>query len=205
KDIGEKGDTDDVKNPSGNGGGGNGGGSSSGGGGTGGGGGGGDTGDEDGGDSSEPDGSLPSGTSDLDDEQLENVASIIEAGREKGMSDEAIVVALSTAMQESTFYNRYSDNVPGSEQYTDSEHGGSDHDSVGLFQQREEWWGPVEEMMDPEQSAGKFYDALDNVDGWEDMSVTEAAQAVQNSAYPDAYAKHEGMARDLLSSYDENN
>ena len=40
-------------------------------------------------------------------------------------------------------------------------------------------------------AAGKFYQKLLAVAGWQQVPLTEAAQAVQRSAFPDAYAKHE--------------
>ena len=78
---------------------------------------------------------------------------------------------------------------------------GNDHDSVGLFQQRPSMgWGTVEECMDPEYSARAFYRALKRVPGWRGMPVTVAAQAVQNSAYPNHYAKHEPLAREIVDA-----
>jgi hypothetical protein len=79
---------------------------------------------------------------------------------------------------------------------------GSDHDSVGLFQQRpSSGWGSVEELMDPKTSASKFYYSLKQVDDWEDMPVTLAAQTVQVSAFPDAYAQWEDLAWEIIAAY----
>ena len=77
---------------------------------------------------------------------------------------------------------------------------GTDHGSVGTFQQQYPWWGALEELMDPPTAAGLFYAALLKVPGWESMSVTVAAQAVQRSAFPDAYADDEPLARELLAT-----
>ena len=49
-------------------------------------------------------------------------------------------------------------------------------------------------------STGKFYDGLVKVKGYEDLEVTVAAQAVQRSGFPDAYAKHETRARAWASA-----
>jgi murein DD-endopeptidase MepM/ murein hydrolase activator NlpD len=79
---------------------------------------------------------------------------------------------------------------------------GRDHDSVGLFQQRPHW-GDIADLMNPAASAGLFYDALERVEGWEAMPVTVAAQRVQVSAHPDAYARHEApatAAADLIAA-----
>jgi hypothetical protein len=133
--------------------------------------------------------------------QMKNAVAIIEAGKDEGLGRDAWAVALATAMQESKFRNYANVNVPESYEY-DYQAEGSDHDSVGLFQQRLSW-GDVEDLMNPKQSAKKFYKALERVDGWEDMPVTKAAQTVQVSAYPDAYAQWEDLAWDIVKSYEK--
>lgn len=116
--------------------------------------------------------------------------------------ERAVTVALATAMQESGLKNYANRNVPASLRIR-HEAVGQDHDSVGLFQQRplpphgNGSWGTVAELMDPPTSARKFYKALKRVDGWQHMPVTAAAQAVQRSAFPYAYAQHERKARQL--------
>jgi hypothetical protein len=76
-----------------------------------------------------------------------------------------------------------------------------DRDSLGLFQQRpSQDWGTPEQIMDPLYSAGRFYSALAQVPNFEDLPITEAAQLVQRSAYPDAYAQHESAARSFASA-----
>jgi hypothetical protein len=131
--------------------------------------------------------------------QMANAVAIIEAGKDEGLDKKAWAIALSTAMQESKFRNYANVNVPESYDY-DYQAEGSDHDSVGLFQQRLSW-GDVEDLMTPKKSASKFYKALERVDGWEDMPVTEAAQTVQVSAFPDAYAQWEDLAWDIIDEY----
>ncbi|MFC4336390.1 hypothetical protein [Salininema proteolyticum] len=134
----------------------------------------------------------------LNKTQLRNAELIVEAGREAGMGERAWAVALSTAMQESNLYNYANPAVPESYDYG-YQREGRDYDSVGLFQQRaSQNWGSVEELMDPKKSAKLFYERLRDVSGWEHMSVTAAAQTVQVSAFPDAYAKWEGMAWDAI-------
>ena len=74
-------------------------------------------------------------------------------------------------------------------------------DSIGLFQQRpSKGWGTIEEIMDPWYSAREFYRAMERIDGWESKDINDVAQAVQRSAYPDAYRHHETNARTLASS-----
>ncbi|WP_435817293.1 hypothetical protein [Micromonospora aurantiaca (nom. illeg.)] len=136
----------------------------------------------------------------LDQRQMDNAKAIVDVGREMKMPRRALVVAVATAMQESNLYNLASDVVP---QSFDHPHqgSGSDHDSVGLFQQRpSSGWGTVAQLMRPAYAARAFYAALREVPGWEDMSVTAAAQAVQVSAYPDAYARHEKRATTVVSA-----
>lgn len=110
----------------------------------------------------------------LDSVQMANAATITAVGIRRKMPERAVVVALATAWQESKLEN--------------ISHG--DRDSVGLFQQRpSQGWGTPEEIQDPRYAADKFYRALKKVKGWQDMRVTDAAQKVQRSAYPNAYEK----------------
>jgi hypothetical protein len=74
-------------------------------------------------------------------------------------------------------------------------------DSVGLFQQRpSQGWGTVAQLMDPRYASGAFYDRLVKVSGWQNLSVNDAAQAVQRSGFPDAYQKHESAARQIVTA-----
>ncbi|MFD0560126.1 hypothetical protein FB566_4121 [Stackebrandtia endophytica] len=135
----------------------------------------------------------------LDEVQMANAVTVVEIGKELGFSERGQAVALVTAMQESLMRNVASDAVPESLQYP---HEGImiDYDSVGLFQQRPSMgWGTIEQCMDVEYSTTTFYNALAQVDGWENMDLTVAAQAVQKSAFPDRYAQWEGMAWDVIA------
>jgi peptidoglycan DL-endopeptidase CwlO len=72
---------------------------------------------------------------------------------------------------------------------------------VGLFQQRpSQDWGTVDQITDPYYSAGKFLDGLKQVPDWDKLPTTVAAQTVQRSAFPDAYAKWESKANDLAKA-----
>ena len=131
----------------------------------------------------------------LTDEMRANARIVIDVGRALGVPDQGIVVALAAAAQESGLRNLH--------------HG--DRDSLGLFQQRpSEGWGTPEEVLDPVRATAAFYGGAANPNpgrtsglldlvGWESMSVTDAAQAVQRSAHPDHYAKWESAARAWLS------
>ncbi|WP_173038410.1 peptidase M23 [Phytohabitans flavus] len=126
--------------------------------------------------------------------QTENAAAIIRAGAKNGVPQRGMVIAVATAMQESTLLNRASEVLPESKLYP-HQGTGWDHDSVGLFQQRtSSGWGPVADLMKPEYAATKFYQGLLQVPGWDQMPLTYAAQAVQVSAFPEAYAPHEPVA-----------
>ncbi|WP_304119299.1 hypothetical protein [Mycolicibacterium bacteremicum] len=117
---------------------------------------------------------------------VNNGKAVIAAGLQMRIPEKGIIVALATAMQESSLRNLANPNVPESLRIP-NEGMGHDHKSVGIFQQQP-WWGTIAELMNPILSARKFYDALLKVGGWQQMAPTVAAQAVQRSAYPDAYA-----------------
>jgi hypothetical protein len=132
----------------------------------------------------------------LDQTQMNNAQHIIDAAHKMGLGERAQIIAIATAMQESKLYNLASTAIPDSYNYPHDGQG-SDYDSVGLFQQRPNW-GDTQDLMNPETSAHLFLQALTGVPGWDTMPLTDAAQAVQVSAYPDAYAPHEGPATQVV-------
>jgi hypothetical protein len=110
----------------------------------------------------------------LDIDQMANAATITAVGIRKGVPGRAVEVALATSLQESKLTNLT----------------GGDRDSIGLFQQRpSQGWGSAKQIGDPRYAANKFYGALTHVKDWQSMTITQAAQAVQRSAHPNAYAK----------------
>jgi len=118
----------------------------------------------------------------LDSVQMANAATISAVGVRRGMPEQAVVIALATALQESKLENLDR----------------GDRDSVGLFQQRpSQGWGTPEKIRDPRYAADKFYAGLKKVKGWQQMRVTDAAQKVQRSAYPNAYEKWADESRVL--------
>ncbi|MET8834836.1 peptidase M23 [Micromonospora sp. NPDC004540] len=134
----------------------------------------------------------------LDQTQMNNAKKIVQAGREMGVPRRGLVIAVATAMQESTLLNYASGVLPESQNYPHQAIGW-DHDSVGLFQQRpSSGWGTVEELMDPDYATKAFLSALEQIPGWQDLPLTVAAQAVQVSAFPDAYAQHEWRANAVV-------
>jgi hypothetical protein len=123
---------------------------------------------------------------DLSPEQTDNAATVAAVGQQLGMPDHAVTVALAAAMQESRLSNL----------------AGGDRDSAGLFQQRpSQGWGTYAEVTDPVHASIAFYDHLRKVSGWQQLSVTDAAQNVQHSAAPDAYAQWESEARALAVAF----
>ncbi|MET7710794.1 hypothetical protein [Micromonospora sp. NPDC005413] len=126
----------------------------------------------------------------LNDEQTANVKAIIAATKKAGLPERAAVISIATSLQESKLENLG--------------HLGdaNDHDSLGLFQQRPtSGWGTPEQITDPAYSTAAFLKGLKQVDGWQDMPLTQAAQTVQVSAYPDAYAQWEQQATDLVAQH----
>ena len=127
----------------------------------------------------------------MNEEMRANASVIVQVGQQLGVSGEGIVIALATAMQESSLRNL----------------NGGDRDSVGLFQQRPSaGWGSVDQLTTPAYSARLFYGGASNpnigrtrglmdIVDWQSLPLTVAAQAVQNSAFPDAYAKWEASAQ----------
>ncbi len=118
-------------------------------------------------------------------DQAGNAAMITAVAVQRGLPARAATLAIATAIQESQLRN--------------IDYG--DRDSLGLFQQRpSQGWGTQEQIMDPLYSTNAFYDALVKVDGYESMEITVAAQKVQRSGFPQAYATHEQTARAFASA-----
>lgn len=137
-----------------------------------------------------------------DTDQIANARAIVAAGVNAGVGRRGMIVAIATALQESGLRNL----------------GRGDRDSLGLFQQRpSQGWGTPTQVRDPRFAALAFYGGptsphadpttgkaspagLLEIPGWADMSLTAAAQAVQRSAFPDAYAKHEARATMIVDA-----
>ena len=121
----------------------------------------------------------------IDMEQAQWSALMAGIAQRRGLPPRATTIAIATAFQESKIHNlNY-----------------GDRDSLGLFQQRpSQGWGTAEQVMDPHHAINAFYDHLVKVRGYTSMKITDAAQAVQRSAFPAAYAAHESYSRALASS-----
>lgn len=131
---------------------------------------------------------LPAGVAQVDaaeftPTQVSNAAVIVSVGKRMGVPPEGWVIAVATAIQESGLRNLHR----------------GDLDSLGLFQQRPSaGWGTPEQITNPTYAATQFYEHLLALPNWRQMSLTEAAQAVQRSAFPRAYADHKQEARYLV-------
>ncbi|MEU0629172.1 C40 family peptidase [Streptomyces sp. NPDC005989] len=119
--------------------------------------------------------------------QVPNAKTIQATGVAMNIQARGQIVALATALQESNLRNLTY----------------GDRDSLGLFQQRpSQGWGTANEILDPVYSSTKFYEGLKKVSGWQSLSVAQAAQAVQRSGFPEAYAKWEPLATALQKAID---
>ncbi|QMW68295.1 hypothetical protein H4N58_04850 [Mumia sp. ZJ1417] len=121
----------------------------------------------------------------LDLEQAEHASLMAAIAKRRDLPARAVTIALATAYQESKLRN--------------IDYG--DRDSLGLFQQRpSQGWGTPEQILQPRYAINRFYDGLEKIEGYRSMSITDAAQAVQRSGFPEAYADHEAYGRALASA-----
>jgi len=120
----------------------------------------------------------------FDPEQMSNAATITAIAQRRGLPARAATIALATAITESKLRNLTY----------------GDRDSLGLFQQRpSQGWGTADQILDPEHATNAFYDALVKIKDYQTKDITAVAQAVQRSAFPEAYAAHEQEGRILAS------
>ncbi len=118
-------------------------------------------------------------------DQIANATTIVAVGKRMNVPQQGWVVAIAAALQESNLVN--------------VDHG--DRDSLGLFQERpSQGWGTPAQVMDPTYAATQFYRHLLAVPGWQQMSVNDAAQAVERSGFPQAYGPHEQAARQIVGA-----
>lgn len=122
-------------------------------------------------------------------DQVSDARTIVQVGQQTGIPPRGWIIGVATAMQEAGLHN------PGNLGKA------NDHDSLGVFQQRpSQGWGTPAEVMDVAHATRSFYSALLKVSGWQSMPLTQAAQAVQRSAFPGAYARHEADATAVVDA-----
>jgi hypothetical protein len=127
----------------------------------------------------------PTGYGTFTSDQIENATTIYQVSVSLGLPMYAAQIAIATAMQESRLHNDAF----------------GDRDSLGLFQQRpSQGWGTPAQILNPVYAATKFYQALVKVPHWQTIPLTRAAQAVQRSAYPDAYQQWAYVAGYLVAT-----
>ncbi|WP_410658336.1 C40 family peptidase [Amycolatopsis sp. lyj-112] len=132
-----------------------------------------------------PDGAMTGTVAGLTAEQMGNAATIVAVGRQMAIPEPGWVVAIAAAMQESKLRNLHY----------------GDRDSLGLFQQRPSMgWGTPQQITTPTYAATKFFERLNATPNWQSMSVNDAAQTVQGSGFPNAYAQHEDKARAVVAA-----
>jgi len=123
----------------------------------------------------------------LDAPQLAGAQVIYDVSASLQLPQQAAVIAIATAMQESSLVN--------------IDHGTSD--SLGLFQQRpSQGWGTPAQIMDPVYASTAFYQALEQVSNWQSLPLAVVAQDVQHSGHPGAYAHWQQLAEDLVATFD---
>jgi hypothetical protein len=121
----------------------------------------------------------------LNASQVKNAWAVVLEGHNEGISQRGQIIAIATTLQESYLVNQLH---------------ATDHDSLGIFQQRPSMgWGTRAQITNPTYAARKFYSVLVKYrSSW--GCVTCAAQKVQRSAYPNAYAKWESMATRIVTT-----
>jgi hypothetical protein len=142
---------------------------------------------------------LPGLSADADQrtEQLSNAVAVINAADDADLPLKAQVIGVMTALGESSLLNL--DHGDEGDGVTNPD--GSPTCSLGVFQQQ--WclgWGTREQVMDPAYAAGKFYDALAKVDGWQNLPPTIAAHRVQHNANPWHYEPYWDAASAIVSA-----
>jgi len=162
----------------------------------------------------------------LDSAQERNAKVIIGVALARGLGSTGAAIGVSVALAESTLFNYANDGTStlvGSaegRQLNEAERAvareslafphdrvGKNLDSIGLFQQRPmTGWGTPAELIDPATAAGKFFDRLVQVPGWQGMPPWNAAQTVQGSPssdggiYRDMYQQATGIVTALITT-----
>jgi cell wall-associated NlpC family hydrolase len=130
-------------------------------------------------------GDLPTKVGAYSGDQVKNAAAILSIGKERGLTRHAQQTALMAAMTESTLNNL----------------SGGDRDSAGLFQMRpSQGWGTLAQITDISYAINLFYERLVKIPGWDTKTPGEAAQAVERSAFPDAYATKSANAVEMMNA-----
>ncbi|WP_417512540.1 M23 family metallopeptidase [Microbacterium sp.] len=123
-------------------------------------------------------------------DQLANAGAIIDAAQQLSLGRDAQIIGIMAAMGESGLKNiTYGDWETGGKTNPD----GSPTSSIGLFQQQD-WWGSVEDRMNPTKAAAMFFGRLNAVPGWQDMEPSHAIWRVQINSDKNHYALYQSDA-----------
>lgn len=135
----------------------------------------------------------------LDSTQSSHARAIIGEVKSEGVGRQGCLAAIATALVESSILVYANNAVPSSLNYA-HDAVGSDHDSIGIFQQRASIYTNIAADMDPARSAGQFFSVMKGISGWQTMDVGTLCQKVQKSAYPDRYSERVGAATSICSA-----
>lgn len=124
----------------------------------------------------------------LNADQLHNAGTVIAVGQQMGLDVRGQTIGVMVAIGESGLVNIDVGDAAGP-------------DSRGLFQQRANGaWGSLADRMDPATASRSFYQALQGTSGWEAMSATGAAHAVQRNQDPNYYTKYFAEAGQIVAN-----
>lgn len=118
-------------------------------------------------------------------EQLKNIDIVLQTGKSMGADDFTLVTSIATIIQESSAINL----------------SGGDRDSVGLFQQRpSQGWGTAAQCHDQAHAANEFFQrAIVQRKEHKNFTITQLAQSVQISGFPDAYQRWADEAKKIFN------
>ncbi|KAJ6783785.1 hypothetical protein PWT90_04388 [Aphanocladium album] len=123
----------------------------------------------------------------IDEAQSRNAGAAVWQIQQYGLGRAACLAVMATALQESELLVYANPRVPQSMQYRHDREGG-DQDSVGMFQQRPQWYPDIARDMDPAGSTAQFLDAMLRVPGWQNMETSALCQEVQKAEAGNRYA-----------------
>jgi hypothetical protein len=135
----------------------------------------------------------------LDSTQSKNARDIISEVKKENVGKQGCLASIATALTESSILIYANKGVPESMKYH-HDAVGSDHDSIGIFQQRASIYKSVADDMDAAKSAGQFIQGMKAVSGWEHKNIGDLCQDVQKSAYPDRYEKNVPAAEKICGA-----
>ncbi|KAL2151472.1 hypothetical protein VTH82DRAFT_6570 [Thermothelomyces myriococcoides] len=135
----------------------------------------------------------------LDAVQTRNARAIIGEASNEGVGRQGCLAVVATALVESNIRVLANENVPESLNYP-HDGVGSDHDSVGIFQQRAIYYPDIAADMDPARSAAQFLAKMKSISGWQTMDVGQLCQKVQVSAYPERYGQRVPEATEICEA-----